>query len=149
MQAPETSKYAIAQINIPIEIFPNGEWTNHNDRVSIQIARASELPPISEIDSEQLQYTIQDILGGNETTSVKIPIKFSSESEFPFMVKTNPIEDTQSEPSHSPPPMETVEYVSSEELLARPRRQPSKNTSFKHTPYKSHNKTKHNRWTSR
>lgn len=142
------SKYAIAQINIPIELLPNGEWTSYNDRISIQIIRTNELPPISTIDGEKLQETIQEILGTADTPTTKIPFSFSVDSESPFLVKTAPIEE-ETIPS---PPMKTpqpVEYIDREELLARTRRPPSKNTSFKHAPYKSHNKTKHNRWGSR
>ena len=140
------SKYAIAQINIPIELLPNGEWTNYNDRISIQIIRTNELPPISTIDGEKLQETIREILGSTNTPTTKIPFSFSVDSESPLLVKHAPIEDTiPSPPPQTPPP---VEYIDREALLARQRRPPSKNTSFKHAPYKSHNKTKHNRWSN-
>ena len=146
------SKYAIAQINIPIEIFPNGEWTNHNDRMTIQILRTDKLPPISNIENHELLQTIQEILAGSqdldsEPTS-KISLNLGDEPP-PFIVRIRePIEDP---PNSCPTPTESPriqpEYISYQELALRNRRPKSKNTTFKRRAAQ-HSKSRSNRWIS-
>lgn len=148
------SKYAIAQINIPIEIFPNGEWTNHNDRITIQIMRTHELPPISNIENHELLQTIQGILGGSQESDSEPASKISlnlgdndKDSPPPFIVRIRePIEEPPKIPSKSEP--NTTEYIDHQELLLRRRhRKPSKNTTFKCSHKKPQsNKTRSNRW---
>jgi len=176
------SKYAIAQINIPIEIFPDGDWTNHNDRMTIEIIPTSVLPPISDIENQKILETIQQILGSHvddddtdedEYTDYDIDdtsydedepitkISFNSESPSIGIIKENnePSIDISSQPKPAttiePPKIRPgmvgkedtglIEYIDKQELLNRPYRTPSKNTSFRKKFIKN-NKTRSNKW---
>lgn len=163
-QIPQ-SKYAIAQINIPIEIFPDGEWTNHNDRITIQIAETPELPPISNIENQQLLETIQKILGGSQDTDNEPPTRISlsldDDTPPPFTIQIREPESTETQVSiqeeegkygeeeeaeQEDPPQPKTYYIDPKELLLRKHRKPSKNNTFKLSPHPRANKTRSNRW---
>lgn len=80
------SKYAIAQISIPIEIFTDGEWINHNDRIQINIIETPNLPPISTINNENLMQTIHNILKTENVLSEKISMSVYKETPLPFII---------------------------------------------------------------
>jgi len=164
-QTPK-SKYAIAQINIPIEIFPDGEWTNHNDRITIQISETPELPPISNIENQQLLETIQQILGGSQDPEDEPPTRISlkldddDDKPPPFTIQIREPESTEihvstqeeegeygeEEVEEEDPPQPKTYYINPRELLLRKHRKPSKNNTFKLAPHPRANKTRSNRW---
>jgi hypothetical protein len=129
--------FAIAQINIPIEITSDGEWINHNDRIAVQIIKTDKLPPISSIENDEIYQTIQELLegGGNssEETIEKISVMLNEDEPLPFII-SNP-------PTPPSPPTPQCLYVSS--------RENRNNRSFKKTPLRSHNKSRSNRFSLR
>ena len=119
-------KYAIAQINIPIEIFPDGEWVNHNDRISVQITRADTLPPITDLENTELLEAIQQIMGNDyEDPPTKISLQADEDAPPPFTIHVR-------EPQY---------FLTHQELLQRQTRKPAKNATFKQT----HTRTHHNK----
>ena len=142
------SRYAIAQIHIPIEILPDGEWINHNDRITIQIVKTAKLPPISTPDTEKLLETVQKILECSQEDPDQIPCKISlegmreSDDPLPFTIAVDP-----ASANNKPTPDETVTTILRHLIVSRKPRQSSKNMSFKrHQKTTANNKTKSNRW---
>lgn len=133
------NKYAIVQINIPIEIYPNGEFTKHEDCISIQINEIPELPTDAQLDESILTTAIQKILSNDDAdafgTIERIPI---IEETLPFIIKSSP------EISPRDPPKSIIQEFIPKYLLENRTKHILKNTTFKKAPKPHRNKTRSN-----
>jgi hypothetical protein len=142
METPQ-KKYATVQINIPIEIYPNGEFIKREDCITLNIFEIQELPPISTIDNTILKTTIQEMFSDIDGPKFRFNIYEDEENDeqtCPFIIKSSPQESPREEPTKN-----IIQEFISKNLLENRTKSIPKNTSFKKTP-KSHNKTRSNRF---
>ena len=57
--------YIYANIRLPIEIYPNGKYNIHDNRIQIEFENCNELPPISQEKNETIMEKIQSIISNN------------------------------------------------------------------------------------
>ena len=169
METNPKKKYATVQINIPIEICPNGEFTKHDDRITLKIIEIQELPPISTIDNTILKTTIQEMFSGIDEPKCRVNIYDDNNDDdepCPFIIKSSLQESPRESPQESilqefardvvaSKTLSQTEHMSEDDslysyipkhLLENRTKTVSKNTTFKKTP-KMRNKTRTN-WRS-
>jgi hypothetical protein len=111
--------YIYANIRLPIEIFVDGKYNIHDNRIQIEFENCNELPPISQEKNETIMEKIQSIISNNSEQK----IQWTSEEPAP---ETEPIL-----PSPTEIKIYSVDYL---------QRTPKKriNTTFKEVIKKKH-----------
>lgn len=114
--------YIYANIKLPIEIFPNGKYNIHDNRIQIEFENCNELPPISQEKNETIMEKIQSIISNN-----------NSEQKIQWVLEEEPeIVQTQED---IPLPSE-IKIYSTDYLQRTPRKRI--NTTFKEVIKKKH-----------
>lgn len=105
------SKYIIARIELPLEIFPDGKYETCQEHVSIDFVKCDKLPPkndLTGIDFNKILETM-DFINTNKPQSII--------------------------PTETTTPKDTKEYIPKEMVSLKKKREHSKNSTFKN---KSH-----------
>lgn len=115
-----TTKYAIANIKIPLEIYPNGDWNQYPDRITISIEEIENLPPPSTIQNSELVSMIQNIFQCSLESPIKISLQVEDDQPLPFLREPEP---------------DPIYFVTTEEIQqGRRSKTPSKNMTFRRVP---------------
>ncbi len=116
------SKYIIARIELPLEIFPDGKYETCQEHVSIDFVKCDELPPKSDLTGIDFNKILEkmDFINTNKPSSTIPP------ETLPDTTDIYPQKDTIKD---------TTEYIPKEMVSLKKKREHSKNSTFKN---KSH-----------
>lgn len=110
------SKYIIARIELPLEIFPDGKYETCQEHVSIEFVKCDELPPKS------------DLTGIDFNKILK---------KMDFINTNKPLSTIPPEPdTNVHPPKDTTEYIPKDTLLLKKKR--AQNSTFKNKSHLNH-----------
>ena len=90
------SKYIIARIELPLEIFPDGKYETRQDHVSIEFVKCDELPPKSDltgIDFNKILETM-NFINTNKPPSTIPPETLPDTTDIHIHPPKNTIKDT-------------------------------------------------------
>ena len=114
------SKYIIARIELPLEIFPDGKYETHQEHVSIEFVKCDELPPKSDLTGIDFNKILEkmDFINTNKPPSTILP-------DIP-LTDTLPQDTLPEATIHKP-----KEYIPKEMVSLKKKREHSKNITFK------------------
>jgi hypothetical protein len=73
--------YIYANIRLPIEIYPNGKYNIHDNRIQIEFENCNELPPISQEKNETIMEKIQSIISNNGEQKIQWVLEEEPETD--------------------------------------------------------------------
>ena len=73
--------YIYANIRLPIEIYSNGKYNIHDNRIQIEFENCNELPPISQEKNETIIEKIQSIISNNSEQKIQWVLEEEPEPE--------------------------------------------------------------------
>ena len=113
------SKYIIARIELPLEIFPDGNYDTCQEHASIEFIKCDELPPKSDltgIDFNNILKTM-GVINTNKSTQI-----IDNDTTVDLPKDTVNVKDT-------------TEYISKEMLLPTKKKREHNNSTFKNKPH--------------
>jgi len=122
-----------ATIKIPCRIEKNGTITPFQERYTIEFDRIYELPPINTTEYSEMIAQLFNPIPEPET-SIETSIETSPDSS-----QENYPDSSDEAPEKTPPPTTEKTITLSKEEIAKPRRKPLLNISFKKRKKSSHN----------
>lgn len=121
--------YIYANIRLPIEIYSNGKYNIHDNRIQIEFENCNELPPISQEKNETIMEKIQSIITNNSEQKMQWVLPEEPEPE------NIQIQIPEHEHKHKPSPSD-IKIYSTDYLQRTPRKRI--NTTFKEVIKKKH-----------
>ena len=87
--------YIYANIRLPIEIYSDGKYNIHDNRIQIEFENCNELPPISQEKNETIMEKIQKIIDNTNTAKIKWVLEPEPEPDSSIMPIQNVINTTE------------------------------------------------------
>ena len=119
------SKYIIARIELPLEIFPDGKYETCQDHISIDFVKCNELPPKSDLTGIGIDFN--KILQHCTFTSPINSVSLNDNNKSYHTVENHEDVNTSTMPTLTP---ETKEYIPKEMVLHKKKREHN-NSTFK------------------